>query len=185
MEQRRRVPLLEEQAASVAVPLNSSKMSTQNTSTVQTVESLRAALSQAQALVSQLENALAAAEEVAATEAVLAMVETAEEPIPAEPVPFFGSADGLPIGPCDCSGKFIVPGVESDREFKGGFSGHIRAYAGGSDGPAFHWTAFLYSDAVTLPGGALCESFGDWAGAVRWLRAQYAKYSARVVAKAA
>lgn len=64
----------------------SSKMSTAKSTNGQNIESLRAALAAAKAAVESLENALVAAEESAATVAVLAMVEVVEEPIPAEPV---------------------------------------------------------------------------------------------------
>lgn len=120
-------------------------MSTENKTPVQSVESLREALSQAQALVLRLESELVAAEESAATAAVIAMVESGSSVIPPEPVPFFGSdVPGNPdyCAPQTCSSKVFVEGLARDGEFTGGVSAFLRAYP--NEGGGWDWAAFFY-----------------------------------------
>ncbi|MFA6961256.1 MAG: hypothetical protein WC205_10940 [Opitutaceae bacterium] len=158
-------------------------MSTSNSSSVRSVESLRAALSQAQSLVSQLESVLAAAEESAATEAVLAMV---EDGIPAEPVPVFTPLNGgsMGIGPVSVSDCVMIARDAAPlARVGGGFRVYVRAF-GRSDG-RIEWCGFCSGRWDEVAPDDWCSLSGSWFQAVCWARQIFAKYSAGVVAIAA
>ena len=150
-------------------------MSAQNSSSRQSVESLRAALSAAQSVVIQLESVLAAAEEAAATEAVLAMVETAEEPIPAEPV-------AVSFVRRDYVGPEVMGDVEhvvGDTFRSGGAYVYLRPFGAGA---TVEWVGFAVRRDNGVSTDDCCSGGMAWADAVRWGRRMLAKYAAPVAA---
>jgi hypothetical protein len=157
-------------------------MSTEKSSTGQNIESLRAALAAAKVAVESLENALRAAEQAAATVAVLAMVETVEEAIPEEPVAFW-SREWL-IGPATSSQA--VPVFVHGRPV-----GYLRKFFWSSS--EISWGAFFgiscselgIPDIISVSDSDQASGSVDWADGVRWVRRMHAKYFAPAVAIAA
>lgn len=126
----------------------------------------------------QLKRELADAEHEAATAAVLAMVETAEEAVPVEPVPSF--VRSFAYGPTTVSTDIVLGRDEVSLD-GGGVEVQVKAVAGQDGG--YTWMVLVVGRCDEVPIGDFCHLASSWEDAVRWGRRMFAKWSADVVRK--
>lgn len=147
-------------------------MSITNPSPVRSVESLRAALSEAQAAVERLELELKAAEQDAATAAVLAMVDgpipdASEVSFPAQPVPEFICHRG--------PSSISRPVFEMDGGLDRG--GCFVKICGSGSESGVEWMVFTVGRVGEVPLSEFVRTFVSWRDAVSWARRMHAKWS--------